>query len=333
MTVHAHRHPSPPVRAGHLDRGIQRAAVQAEALGFDDVWVSDHLVVPADQAYPGPYLYDPLMALAFAGAVTDRGRAGHQRAGGDAVSQPAGDGQQPGQPGLPERWPADRRRRHRLVAGRIRGPRRGLRPARPAAGGDHLVVADGLAGRSRHPRRRLLPLPRTSGSCPSRPTTSRSGSAERATWPSIERPASPTATTASGSAPRTPAPWCSAFGPYARTRASPSPCACHGTPAPSRRPCRPTSQATRRPGSSISCTHLDRGDIDAWLQGVERLAVQVGAGRGLTDARSGPEASRMHDGRRASRDRTPAAARSGGMESRTGEMANLASLKSEDRNT
>jgi probable F420-dependent oxidoreductase len=53
-------------------RGIQRAAVQAESLGFDDVWVSDHLVVPADQAYPGPYLYDPLMALAFAGAVTER---------------------------------------------------------------------------------------------------------------------------------------------------------------------------------------------------------------------------------------------------------------------
>jgi probable F420-dependent oxidoreductase len=53
-------------------RGIHRAAVQAETLGFDDVWVSDHLVVPADQAYPGPYLYDPLMALAFAGAVTDR---------------------------------------------------------------------------------------------------------------------------------------------------------------------------------------------------------------------------------------------------------------------
>src|ERR1700748_2948266 len=53
-------------------RGIERAAVQAEELGFDDVWVSDHLVVPPDQAYPGPYLYDPLMALAFAGAVTDR---------------------------------------------------------------------------------------------------------------------------------------------------------------------------------------------------------------------------------------------------------------------
>lgn len=53
-------------------KGIQRAAVQAESLGFDDVWVSDHLVVPADQSYPGPYLYDPLTALAFAGAVTER---------------------------------------------------------------------------------------------------------------------------------------------------------------------------------------------------------------------------------------------------------------------
>ncbi len=52
--------------------GIQRAAIQAEALGFDDVWVSDHLVIPADQPYPAPYLYDPLMALAFAAAVTSR---------------------------------------------------------------------------------------------------------------------------------------------------------------------------------------------------------------------------------------------------------------------
>jgi len=52
--------------------GIERAAVQAEELGYDDVWVSDHLIVPADQAYPVPYLYDPLMALAFAAAATRR---------------------------------------------------------------------------------------------------------------------------------------------------------------------------------------------------------------------------------------------------------------------
>jgi probable F420-dependent oxidoreductase len=50
--------------------GMQQAAVLAERLGFDDVWVSDHLVVPKDQPYPSPYLYDPLTSLAFAAAAT-----------------------------------------------------------------------------------------------------------------------------------------------------------------------------------------------------------------------------------------------------------------------
>jgi probable F420-dependent oxidoreductase len=49
---------------------IERAARHAEELGYDDVWVSDHLVVPEGQAYPAPHLYDPLMALAFAAATT-----------------------------------------------------------------------------------------------------------------------------------------------------------------------------------------------------------------------------------------------------------------------
>jgi probable F420-dependent oxidoreductase len=52
--------------------GTQQAATLAERLGYDDVWVSDHLVVPKDQPYPTPYLYDPLMCLAFAAAVTSR---------------------------------------------------------------------------------------------------------------------------------------------------------------------------------------------------------------------------------------------------------------------
>ncbi len=51
---------------------IQRAARQAEDLGLDDVWVSDHQVVPADLSYPPPYLFDPLMTLTWAGAVTTR---------------------------------------------------------------------------------------------------------------------------------------------------------------------------------------------------------------------------------------------------------------------
>jgi probable F420-dependent oxidoreductase len=51
--------------------GIERAAKHAEALGFDDVWVSDHLVIPEGQTYPAPFLCDPLTSLAFAAAVTE----------------------------------------------------------------------------------------------------------------------------------------------------------------------------------------------------------------------------------------------------------------------
>jgi probable F420-dependent oxidoreductase len=49
---------------------ITRAARHAEALGFGDVWVSDHIVHPAAQSYPSPYLYDPLLALTWAAAAT-----------------------------------------------------------------------------------------------------------------------------------------------------------------------------------------------------------------------------------------------------------------------
>jgi probable F420-dependent oxidoreductase len=51
---------------------ITRAARRAEELGFDDVWVSDHIVQPADQGYPSPHLYDPLLTLTWAAAATER---------------------------------------------------------------------------------------------------------------------------------------------------------------------------------------------------------------------------------------------------------------------
>ena len=51
---------------------ITRAAQHAEQLGFADVWVSDHTVHPAKQDYPSPYLYDPLLTLTWAAAVTER---------------------------------------------------------------------------------------------------------------------------------------------------------------------------------------------------------------------------------------------------------------------
>ncbi|TMM16972.1 MAG: TIGR03619 family F420-dependent LLM class oxidoreductase [Actinobacteria bacterium] len=51
---------------------IVAAAREAETLGFADVWVSDHVVHPAAQKYPSPYLYDPLLTLGCAAAVTER---------------------------------------------------------------------------------------------------------------------------------------------------------------------------------------------------------------------------------------------------------------------
>jgi probable F420-dependent oxidoreductase len=49
---------------------ISRAAKQAEDLGFADVWVSDHLAVPADAPYPPPFLYEPVVTLTWAAAAT-----------------------------------------------------------------------------------------------------------------------------------------------------------------------------------------------------------------------------------------------------------------------
>src|SRR6478609_6575702 len=51
---------------------ITEAARLAEELGFADVWVSDHVAIPAAQDYPSPYLYDPLLTLAWAAAATER---------------------------------------------------------------------------------------------------------------------------------------------------------------------------------------------------------------------------------------------------------------------
>lgn len=52
--------------------GVERAARAAEELGFDHLWVSDHLVNPKEQPYPAPYILDPLQTLAFAAAATER---------------------------------------------------------------------------------------------------------------------------------------------------------------------------------------------------------------------------------------------------------------------
>jgi probable F420-dependent oxidoreductase len=56
---------------------IRQAAMQAEALGFDDVWVSEHIIVPKDATYPpSPSFYDPVLTLTWAAAFTKRVRLG-----------------------------------------------------------------------------------------------------------------------------------------------------------------------------------------------------------------------------------------------------------------
>jgi probable F420-dependent oxidoreductase len=55
---------------------VARAARHAEDLGFADVWVSDHVVHPAEQTYPSAFLLDPFATLSWAAAVTSRVRLG-----------------------------------------------------------------------------------------------------------------------------------------------------------------------------------------------------------------------------------------------------------------
>jgi probable F420-dependent oxidoreductase len=56
---------------------IRRAAVQAEDLGYDDVWVSEHIIVPAGAPYPPSVnFWDPVLTLTWAAAATKRVRLG-----------------------------------------------------------------------------------------------------------------------------------------------------------------------------------------------------------------------------------------------------------------
>src|ERR1700730_13528024 len=55
---------------------IRRFAVQAEELGLDDIWVSEHIIVPRDQFPRSPLFYDPVLTLTWVAAVTRRARLG-----------------------------------------------------------------------------------------------------------------------------------------------------------------------------------------------------------------------------------------------------------------
>src|ERR1700693_2870597 len=52
---------------------IRRAAIQAEELGFDDAWTSEHIIIPKGAPYPPSALfYDPVLTLTWAAAYTSR---------------------------------------------------------------------------------------------------------------------------------------------------------------------------------------------------------------------------------------------------------------------
>ncbi len=56
---------------------VHKAAMHAEALGYDDIWVSDHLAIPAGAPYPPTaYIHEPFVTLTWAAAVTKRVRLG-----------------------------------------------------------------------------------------------------------------------------------------------------------------------------------------------------------------------------------------------------------------
>jgi probable F420-dependent oxidoreductase len=55
---------------------IRRHAMRAEDLGFDDVWVSEHIIVPRKEFPRSPLFYDPVVTLSYAAAVTQRVRLG-----------------------------------------------------------------------------------------------------------------------------------------------------------------------------------------------------------------------------------------------------------------
>lgn len=79
--------PLPTFRKVASPDAIRRVAQRAEQLGFDGVWVSDHIVIPEAEADPfargfgdptgiGSLIYEPLTVLAFAAGCTSRIRLG-----------------------------------------------------------------------------------------------------------------------------------------------------------------------------------------------------------------------------------------------------------------
>ena len=55
---------------------IRRHAERAEDLGLEDVWVSEHIIVPRDKFPRSPLFFDPVLSLTWAAACTKRVKLG-----------------------------------------------------------------------------------------------------------------------------------------------------------------------------------------------------------------------------------------------------------------
>lgn len=55
---------------------MRQSAVLAEKLGYDSIWVTDHVLVPRENINPYGTIYEPLVTLAMLGAVTSRVQLG-----------------------------------------------------------------------------------------------------------------------------------------------------------------------------------------------------------------------------------------------------------------
>ena len=110
---------------------LLRIATEAEALGFDYVTVSDHVMIPTSIASRYPYSDSgefPSGAAAAAAGTTDRRhvhrrcdqKAAHRHVGHGRAASPRGvDGENPRHDRLSVQGPADAGHRRRLVRGRI----------------------------------------------------------------------------------------------------------------------------------------------------------------------------------------------------------------------
>ena len=97
-------------------------AVKAEELGFDSVWVWDHIFLGVDPPFPVIELADP---AGRGGGAHDADQARHRRAG-VAVAQPGGAGEGAVEPRPDRRRPAAARHGFGLVQARVRCGRRAV---------------------------------------------------------------------------------------------------------------------------------------------------------------------------------------------------------------